>query len=75
MPAWPRLTVPKNWTHSIQAALVHVISLAQYALVYARSWAGNSTSTRVRLAAKANQLEQEIALYCAPKTGPQNRFS
>src|SRR5262245_40122453 len=62
MPARRRLTVPKNWIHSIQAALVHVISLAQYALVYARSWAGNSTSARVRLAAKENQLEQEIAL-------------
>jgi putative transposase len=38
------------------------MALAKYALVYTRSWAANSASLRVRLAAQANQLEQEIAL-------------
>src|SRR5262249_344751 len=56
---WP---VPRNWTHSIRAALLNVISLAQYALVYTRSWAGNSRSHRVRIEATANQLQQEVAL-------------
>jgi hypothetical protein len=58
----PRLAVPKEWTHSIQSALIQVISLAQYALVYTRSWAADSGNQRVRLAAKGDQLQQEIAL-------------
>src|SRR5262245_32638584 len=62
-PARPKLAVPKHWRQSIQAALLHVISLAHYALVYTRSWAANSSTARVRLAARADRLEQEIALY------------
>jgi len=56
------LPVPKNWTRSIQATLLHVIALAKYTLISTRSWAGNSSSPRIRLAAKANQLQQEIVL-------------
>jgi putative transposase len=55
---------PKHWTRSVQSALLHVIALAKYALVFTRSWAGNSSSQRVRLAAKSDQLEQEVALLC-----------
>ena len=44
--------------------------LAHYALVYTRSWAANSSTARVRLAAKADRLEQEIAL--SPKIGDSN---
>ncbi len=58
----PNLSLPKHWSRSVQAALLHVISLAQYALVYTRSWAVNNSNQRVRLAAKVDQLEQEIAL-------------
>ena len=61
-PATPKLSVPKHWKRSIQAAMVHVISLAHYALVYSRSWAANSSTARVRLTAKADQFEQEVAL-------------
>jgi transposase InsO family protein len=57
------LSVPKHWKRSIQAALVHGISLAHYALVSTRSWAANSSTARVRLTAKADHLEQEVALY------------
>jgi transposase InsO family protein len=42
--------------------LVHAISLAHYALVYTRGWAANGSNDRVRLTAKADQLEQEVAL-------------
>jgi transposase-like protein len=42
--------------------MLQVIALAQYALTYTRSWAANSPNERVRLAAKADQSEQEIAL-------------
>ena len=59
--AQPRLTVPKGWQSSIQAALLQVIALAQYVLVYTRSWASNSKNQRVSLAGKLEQLEQEVA--------------
>ena len=60
--ATARLAVPKHWTRSIQAALVHVMSLAHYALVQTRSWAANSNNNRVRLSAQKDQLDQEIRL-------------
>jgi transposase InsO family protein len=56
------LADPKRWTRSIQAALVHVMSLAHYALVHTRSWAANGTNDRVRLSAKSDQLDHEIRL-------------
>jgi hypothetical protein len=54
--------IPKSWPRSVQAAVLHVIALAQYALAYTRSWAANSPNERIRLAAKAGQHEQEVAL-------------
>jgi hypothetical protein len=57
-----RLALPKHWTRSIQAALVHVMSLAHYALVQTRSWAANGSNDRVRLSANRDQLDQEIRL-------------
>jgi putative transposase len=58
----PFVPVPNQWPRRVQSAMLHVIALAQYAIVYSRSWAGNSSSERVRLAANADQLAQEIAL-------------
>jgi len=52
----------ENWPRRVKSALLHVITLAQHALVYTRSWAANSCNQRVRQAAKLDQLEQEIAL-------------
>jgi hypothetical protein len=42
--------------------VLHVISLAQYAAVYTRSWAANSRNARVRLKVENDRLLQEIAL-------------
>lgn len=53
---------PKHWTRSIQTALVHVMSLAHYALVHTRSWAANGSNDRARLSAKSDQLDHEIRL-------------
>ena len=58
----PRLTLPRQWTRSIQSALMHVMSLAHYAMVQTRSWAANCTNSRVRLAAKSDALNQELYL-------------
>src|SRR6516225_1639897 len=56
------LPLPRHWTQSVQAALLQVIALAQFALVYTRGWGAGSSNQRVRLAARTDQLEQEIAL-------------
>jgi transposase InsO family protein len=58
----PPLTIPRNWSASIQAAILQVIALAQYSLAYSRSWATNSPNERLRLTAKTDQLHQEVAL-------------
>ena len=53
--------IPKDWTVRVRTALLHVIALAQYAAVYTRAWAANSSNARVRLQADKNQLQQEVA--------------
>ena len=46
----PRIPLPKGWIKHVRSAVLHVISLAQYAAVYSRSWAVDSMDSRVRLA-------------------------
>ena len=58
----PRLPLPKGWPAKIRSSMLHVISLAQFAAVYTRSWAANSSNQRVRLKAKVQRLEDENAL-------------
>ncbi len=43
----PRIPLPKGWTRHVRSAVLHVISLAQYAAVYSPSWAVNSVNGRV----------------------------
>src|SRR5258708_18853999 len=56
------LRLPKGWPSRVRSALLHVISLAQYAAVCTRSWAADSTNARVRLRAERDRLRQELAL-------------
>ena len=42
--------------------MLHVVSLAQFATVYTRSWAVDSLNERVRLKAENNRLRQEFSL-------------
>ena len=58
----PRIPLPKHWTRHVRSAVLHVISLAQYAAVYSRSWASDSINERVRLKAESDRLRQESAL-------------
>ena len=57
-----KLALPKYWNHSLQAAVLHVISLAHLAIIYARGWAANSINARVRLQAKHEEAENKILL-------------
>jgi hypothetical protein len=45
----PKLKLPRSWPCRVRSALLHVVALAQYAVVYTRSWAAESRNTRVRL--------------------------
>jgi len=58
----PKIPLPRGWKQHVQPALLHVISLAQYATGYTRSWAADSTNSRVRLKAELDRANQEIAL-------------
>jgi hypothetical protein len=54
-------TLPRNWPRSVKSAMMHVISLAQYATMYTRSWAANSVNPRLRRKADLDERDQEIA--------------
>ena len=58
----PNIPLPKAWTKHVRSAVLHVLSLAQYAAVYTRARAAESVNTRVRLKAENDQLTQEVAL-------------
>ena len=58
----PKIPLPRGWKQDVRSAVLHVISLAQYATVYTRSWAADSTNSRVRLKAELDRANQEIAL-------------
>ena len=43
-----QIPLPKAWSTQFKSAVVHLISLAQYALIYSRSWAADGSNQRVR---------------------------
>jgi putative transposase len=56
------LPLPKQWGHSVKSAIVHVMTLAHYTLIYTRGWAADSKNSRLRDKAKAEQSDQDAAL-------------
>ena len=58
----PTIPLPKDWHRHVRSAILHVISLAQFATVYTRGWAADSMNGRVRLIAERDRLLQELAL-------------
>ena len=57
-----RISLPRGWSRHVKSAMLHVISMAQYAVAYTRSWAANSQVARVRLKAGNDRLRQHVAL-------------
>ena len=47
----PKIPLPKGWKQHVRSAVLHVISLAQYATIYTRSWAADSANSCLRLKA------------------------
>jgi len=58
----PRIPLPKGWTHHAREAVLHVISLAHFALAHAQGRASYCLDERVRLAAQCDRLQQEVAV-------------
>ena len=58
----PNIPLPSGWDSGVKSAILHVISLAYYAIAAARGWAANSINARVRLASDNKQLKQENQL-------------
>ena len=51
-PSFPAILLPRAWPSRVKSAILHAISLAQYVIVYTRSWAVDSTNPRLRMARK-----------------------
>lgn len=56
----PSIPLPKSWTKHVRTATLHVISLAQYATTYTRSWAADSANGRIRIKAEYERAQQQI---------------
>ena len=54
--------LPSGWAENVKSAVLHVISLAHYAITCAKGWAANSINARVRLTADNGRFKQETEL-------------
>ena len=61
-PQPPRIQLPRGWQGCVKSAVLYVIALAHYTIVYALAWAADSINARVRLAAENDRLHEEYAL-------------
>ena len=57
-----QIPLPKSWTEHVRSAVLHVLSLAQFAAAYTRGWAANSINSRIRCKAELERANQEIPL-------------
>jgi hypothetical protein len=55
-------SLPRGWPRRVKSAVLHVISLAQYALASVQGWAADCRNVHVRRSAEASRLDDEIAL-------------
>ena len=58
----PQIPLPKSWKSHVRSAMLNVVSLSQYAAMYTRSEAADSTNGRVRLKVEKDRLLEELAL-------------
>ncbi len=65
----PEISLPRGWPRRVKSAMLHVISLAQFALAYTRGWAVNSQVARVRLKAANDLSMRSIPSAAFPKIG------
>jgi hypothetical protein len=56
-----RIPLPKSWPAHVRAAILHVMSLAQFATAHTRGWAANSVNSRIRLQAARDRALKELS--------------
>ena len=56
------LPLPKRWPTFVKSALLHVISLAQFAMAYTQGWAANSPNSRIGLKSQRDRALHDRAL-------------
>ncbi len=61
-PLNPILPLPRQWSRRVRAAVIHAISLAQFALTAARSKSRKDGRVRTRQDQQTERLRQEIHL-------------
>ena len=61
-PETPNIPVPRGWKQRVRSAVLHVISLAQFACACTRGWAASSTNSPVRLKAELDRARADITL-------------
>ena len=59
-----QIPLPKSWPINVRTAILHVISLAQFATARTRSWAANSINSRIRLRAERDRALEELSRRC-----------
>ncbi len=57
-----KLALPKNWSKRVCSAVLHVISLARFAIVHARPAAGGSCAELARAEADIELLKEELRI-------------
>ena len=58
----PRIPLPKGWPTRVKSAMLHVISLAQYAAVYTRSSWRSHAAIRVTATIHSARLPAQKSL-------------
>jgi hypothetical protein len=58
------IPLPSGWAKNVKSAVLHVISVAQFALTYTRGWAANALNPRARLAPTARLVFTHIFQGC-----------
>jgi transposase InsO family protein len=58
----PDISLPSAWPKNVKSAVLHVVSLAHYAIICARGWAANSINARVRISSDNARLKQDNQL-------------
>ncbi len=60
----PDIPLPKGWPRLVKSALLHVFSLAHYALISARGWAADGLNPRARHASEVDRLPYLSCIRC-----------
>ncbi len=57
-----KICVPRTWKRRVMSSMLHAISLARYCMASIQGKAATSSSSRIRLQRRVDQLEQENGL-------------